>query len=105
MAAIFAQPVAAQTAKKLNCTGCVKSKQLQNNGIKSANIKNGQVKNADLGNNAVTGNKIADRAVNGAKVEDGSLTALNIASAGHGNYCLLTNWGSSGECRLNRNLF
>jgi hypothetical protein len=31
-----------------------------------------------------------------------SRTALNIASAGYGRYCLLTNRGSSGECRLNR---
>ncbi len=30
-----------------------------------------------------------------------SRTALNIASAGNPNYCLLTNRGSSGECRLN----
>ena len=29
-----------------------------------------------------------------------SRTALNIASAGNPNYCLLTNRGSSGECRM-----
>ena len=29
-----------------------------------------------------------------------SRTALNIASAGNPNYCLLTNRGSSGECRI-----
>ncbi len=28
-------------------------------------------------------------------------TALNIALAGHGSYCLLTNRGASGECRMN----
>ncbi len=32
-----------------------------------------------------------------------SRTALNIASAGNPNYCLLTNRGSSGECRLSMN--
>jgi hypothetical protein len=31
-----------------------------------------------------------------------SRTALNIAAAGNPNYCLLTNRGPSGECRLNR---
>ncbi len=28
-------------------------------------------------------------------------TALNIALVGHGSYCLLTNRGASGECRMN----
>ena len=88
LAAFHAQPAAAQTAKKLNCNGCVKSKQLKNNGIKSTDIKNGQVKNDDLGNNAVTGGKIADGtvsnadlandAVDGAKVLNGSLTGADI---------------------------
>ena len=32
-------------------------------------------------------------------------TALNIASAGKPNYCLLTNWGSSGEFRLRQEPF
>ena len=30
-----------------------------------------------------------------------SRTALKIASAANPNYCLITNRGSSGECRLN----
>ena len=29
-----------------------------------------------------------------------SRTALKIASAGNPNYCLITNRGSSGECRI-----
>lgn len=58
MAAIFAQPAVAQTAENLNCTGCVKSKHLKNNGVRSKDIKNGQVKNADLANGAVSANKL-----------------------------------------------
>lgn len=56
-------PAQAQTVEKLNCTGCVRSKQLRNNGIKSVDIRNGQVKNADLANDVVTSGKIADGAV------------------------------------------
>ncbi len=52
------QPVLAQTAKKLKCRGCVKSKQLKNNSIKSQDIRNG--------------------AVDGSKVADGSLTAVDL---------------------------
>lgn len=48
MAALTAQPAAAQTAKKLQCKGCVKSKQLKNNGIRSKDIKDGQVGGADM---------------------------------------------------------
>lgn len=53
MAALLAQPAAAQTAGNLKCNGCVTSKDIKNKGIKSKDIKDGQVKNADLGNNAV----------------------------------------------------
>jgi len=38
MAAFTAQPAAAQTAKKLKCNGCIKSKQIKNNGIKGIDI-------------------------------------------------------------------
>ena len=34
-----------------------------------------------------------------------SHTALNIASTGNPNSCLLTNWGSSGEFRLRQEPF
>ena len=39
LAVIFGQPAVAQTAKKLKCNGCVKSKQLKNGGIKSKDMK------------------------------------------------------------------
>lgn len=79
IAAFPAQPATAQTAKKLNCKGCVKSKQLQNNGIKSTDIKNGQVKNADLGSNAVTSDKIADGAVGAADLGNNAVTTSEVA--------------------------
>lgn len=78
MAVVLAQGAQAQTAKKLNCNGCVKSKQLKNNGIKSKDIKDGQVKNADLANNAVTSAKIADGAVGAAKLGS-DVTALGLS--------------------------
>ena len=34
VAAFFAQPVAAQTASNLKCSGCIKSKQIKNGKIK-----------------------------------------------------------------------
>lgn len=43
LAANGPMPAAAQTAKKLNCKGCVKSKQLKNKGVTSKDIKNGAV--------------------------------------------------------------
>ena len=52
VAAFTAQPVAAQTAKKLKCNGCVKSKQLKNNGIRGKDIKNGSLTALDLGDEA-----------------------------------------------------
>ena len=41
VAAFTAQPVAAQTAKKLKCNGCVKSKQIKNNSIAGKDLKPG----------------------------------------------------------------
>lgn len=48
IAVISAPPAGAQTAKKLKCNGCVKSKQLKNNGIKGKDIKDGQVGGVDM---------------------------------------------------------
>ena len=70
MAVFPIPPVAAQTARNLDCAGCVSSRDIKNNGIKSRDIKNGQVKRADLAKGAVTG----------AKVKDGSLTADDLAA-------------------------
>lgn len=71
MVAFHAQPAAAQTAKKLQCTGCVKSKQLRNNGIKSQDLKNG----------AVIGSKIAPDAVDGSKISDGAVGFDELTSS------------------------
>ena len=71
--AALAQPVEAQTAKKLKCNGCIKSKQLKNNAVKSTDIKDGEVKTTDLGNDVVTNSKIADGAVTAAKLASGAL--------------------------------
>lgn len=89
MAAFTTGPAAGQTAKKLKCSGCVKSKQIGNNQIKSKDIKDGQVGNADLAGNAVDSAKIvngsvgnadlASNAVTGAKVENGSLAGADLA--------------------------
>lgn len=80
MTAVMAQPAVAQTAVKLDCTGCVKSKQVRNNGIRSADIRDGTVKNVDLAVDAVGGSKIQPDAVTGAKVQDSSLTGSDLAA-------------------------
>lgn len=78
VAAFTMQPVAAQTAKKLKCSGCIKSKQIKNNAIKGTDIKNNAVTGSKIAPDAVDGSKISDGAVNSAIVADESLTAADL---------------------------
>ena len=55
MAAISAQPAAAQTATNVVCLGCVNGVDIKNSTIKSRDIKNGQVRAKDLGRDAKPG--------------------------------------------------
>ena len=80
LAALFPESAAAQTAKKLKCTGCVKSKQIQNNGIKSADIKDGQVTTADLANQAVAGANVIDDSLTSLDLAAGSVAASEVAA-------------------------
>ena len=68
-AAIFAQPAVAQTAKSLNCNGCVKSKQIKNKGIRTR----------DIGNNAVTGAKVRNNSLTGSDIQNGSIGPDDLA--------------------------
>lgn len=69
-AAVAPSPAAAQTAKKLKCNGCIKSKQLRNNGIKGADIKSGAIDSA----------KVKDGSLTGADIQDGSITLDDLAA-------------------------
>ena len=71
VAAFTTQPVAAQTAKKLKCVGCVKSQQLKDSGIRSQDLKN----------KAVTGKKIAPGAVDGSKISEGAVGFSELDSS------------------------
>lgn len=75
LAAFTVEPATAQTAKKLKCNGCVKTKHL----------KNGGVRNADLGNNSVNGAKIADGTVGTADLATNAVTSAKIANGTVGN--------------------
>ena len=58
----WAPNAVAQTAKKLNCKGCVKSKQLKNAGIKGKDLKDSTVTRAKIADSAVTPEKLGYRA-------------------------------------------
>ena len=87
VAAFYTAPVAAQTASRLNCGGCVKSKQ----------IKNGGVKNKDLQDNAVNGQKIADGTVGNADLGGDSVTSDKVLDESLGASDLGTNSVNSDE--------
>ncbi len=80
LAAFAIQPAVAQTASKLKCRGCVKSKHIKNKSIKSIDIKDGQVKKADLAAGAVDSAKIIDGTVGEADLADGAVTFEKLAA-------------------------
>lgn len=81
MAAFAAQPAGAQTAKKLKCNGCVKSKQIKNGQVRNTDLGSGAVTSNKISTGAVTSDKIADDAVTGQKIEDGAVGFGKLDSA------------------------
>ena len=91
--------VVAQTAKDLDCKGCVESRdvgkasvttkkikggaitngKIKKNAVTSSKIKNGEVKTADLAKGAVSNAKIKNNAITSDKIKDGTITAADLA--------------------------
>ena len=59
---IWAGAARAQTATELDCTGCVRSKEIRNGSIRGVDLKNRTVDTKDLANRAVTRAKLANSA-------------------------------------------
>ena len=76
----------AQTADKLDCKGCVKSKQLKNGGIKGKDIKAGAVDGSKIADGSVDNPDIAGDAVDSLKVAPESLTALDLTDEAGGEF-------------------
>lgn len=76
MAAISAQPAAAQTVESLKCTACVKSKQ----------IKNRSIRRADIGADAITGAKVRDNSLTGSDVAAQSIPAEDLSNGAGGDF-------------------
>ena len=66
---LWAGEAGAQTAKKLDCKGCVKSKQIKNRAIKGADIKN----------KTIGASKIKDESLTGKDIKDGSIGTADLA--------------------------
>lgn len=90
LAAFQTAPAAAQSATKLDCKECVKSKQLKDGGIKGKDLKDntidgskiedGAVGNLDLSGDAVTSDKIADGTVEGADLAGNSVSSTDSSN-------------------------
>ena len=85
LAAFQTAPASAQTADKLDCKDCVKSKHIKDGKIKGKDLKDGAVENEKIAEGAVDGAKIADGAVDGAKIADGAVDGSKIADGSVGN--------------------
>ncbi len=76
LVAVGAPPAAAQTAGNLNCTACVKSRE----------IRNKSIRRKDLGNNAITSLKVRNSSLTGSDMAPDSIPADDLSNEAGGDF-------------------